>query len=841
MEAIMALTATPLVTSLRNSTTEPVGNPTSRRSSLSQRARRRSTVNIFEDDTATYHGNTTTAQPCRRGALSAKPMRRPGLASLLENSTIDETHAASQTAINAFGVLSIGRPAKEARRRTIWIPLEDTTVMTIRPGAHTHTLKDETIQLARVAGASNPPSAASALPNPLVGKSLDQPRPRKGRRSSLLVAPRRAPLSKLKLEAANAVVGDIVGAPTGKENLISRTTKCMSGRTTEQVSGRMSNCVIDKVMPEQTSFTTVQPGTSHVKGRVNRAALLVARDGAQAMPQSLPRTCVKQPRLQSTPLPVLEEDLQHPELFEDSSLAHQEAALTQVINTILDKDDRDPNRTTNGADIRTTYLNLYQQPEIIELHQALSLSVESGALSLPKHTDVPHLYEDLGLRHRFISLWLNTYNLECLRSAFEVITARLCVPDSANGGSLRANSRDLRKALRQFLTNTLLKDTQHDPGSTCSNPARTQWQRTWLRGLSLIHLLDLGHTCRQIPGCLFNKTSSIKSSPDMLKAVSAQVCPSINVPRTLGYLGYTLDHIQTPLSEYNYHITNLAVDMRDGARLARLLDLVTDTKILPDLHYPAPTRMQKMHNVSLALEMLQRSRNMIHTAVSTVNEADIVDGHRQKTVSLLWAVIGRWGLQCLAPLDMLQEEIHHLSTRHIGTTTTMPLRSSPGPGAVATALTKWATLVCTTRGVTICNLTTSFATNAHYLAILEFYPECISLTSLNERSNTGSITCESPTRSLVSCMRSLGCSPSFLTLITSGTTIPSKSTTLCVLAWLASKLIPSSRRRRAAIVIQRAWRRYRWRKAAREAGKTGGVLELPVRASKRRNEVMTLC
>ncbi|KAF2220041.1 calponin homology domain-containing protein [Elsinoe ampelina] len=809
MYVMAAPTVLPLATSLRNYTTP-------RQSSLSQRARRRSTVNIFEDNTATHHGTTTTAQPYHRGSLFAKPMRRPSLALLVEDSTIDTAFAASHITNSVDVPNSIGLSAKEARRRTIWIPQEDTTVMTIHPGAHTHTLNDETIRFAKVAEASHPPLTASALPNHLVGKSVDQPRPRKGRRSSLLVAPRRAPLAILKPDAANAVLGDIAGATTGKENLTSRTTKCMPAKASERMPGRPGrplNRVIDQVLPEQSSSMTSKPRNLNVKGQYDRSVPLLARNVAQAEPQSLPRTSVKQQRPQSATLPVLEEDLQHPELFEDTWLAHQEVALTQVINTIFDNHDCDTNPTTNGADVRATYLNLYQQPEIIELHQALSLSVQSAALCLPKQTEVPHLYEDVGLRRQFLSLWLDTYDLECLRSASEAITARLCVPDPANGIPLRENSRYLRKALRQFLTITLLRDAQHDCDSTFTDPARTQWQRTWLRSLSLIHLLDLGHTCRQIPGCLFSKTSPIKSSSDVLKAVAALVCPSINVPRTLGYLGYTLDHIQTPLNEIDYHITNLAVDMRDGVRLARLLDLVADTRIQPDLQYPSPTRMQKMHNVSLSLDMVHQSRNMMHTAASSVNQADIVDGHRQKTVSLLWAVIGRWGLQSLAPLDMLQEEVCHLWTRHNGSTTTALLRYSPSPDAVATALAEWAKLVCNTRGVTISNLTTSFATNAPYVAITDFYRQCISEASLDQRSSAGSITCVSPTRSLVSCMRSLGCSPSFLTLFTSGTTIPSKSTTLCILAWLASKLVPLSRRMRAAVVIQRAWKKCTCKKA----------------------------
>lgn len=35
----------------------------------------------------------------------------------------------------------------------------------------------------------------------------------------------------------------------------------------------------------------------------------------------------------------------------------------------------------------------------------------------------------------------------------------------------------------------------------------------------------------------------------------------------ISYMGYTVTHVQTPLDELDYAITNLATDLRDGTRL----------------------------------------------------------------------------------------------------------------------------------------------------------------------------------------------------------------------------------------------------------------------------------
>ena len=40
-----------------------------------------------------------------------------------------------------------------------------------------------------------------------------------------------------------------------------------------------------------------------------------------------------------------------------------------------------------------------------------------------------------------------------------------------------------------------------------------------------------------------------------------------NVIKHLTYLGYELDHKQTPLDEFDFAVTNIAVDLKDGVRL----------------------------------------------------------------------------------------------------------------------------------------------------------------------------------------------------------------------------------------------------------------------------------
>jgi len=41
-----------------------------------------------------------------------------------------------------------------------------------------------------------------------------------------------------------------------------------------------------------------------------------------------------------------------------------------------------------------------------------------------------------------------------------------------------------------------------------------------------------------------------------------------DITRHLGYLGYQIKHTQTAMDEFDYAVTNLATDLKDGIRLA---------------------------------------------------------------------------------------------------------------------------------------------------------------------------------------------------------------------------------------------------------------------------------
>ena len=61
---------------------------------------------------------------------------------------------------------------------------------------------------------------------------------------------------------------------------------------------------------------------------------------------------VGQPQERQEKYPVLTEDLTRPEMYEDNWLTYQEVAITQLLNSVFDAANKDPNAEQSPEDLR---------------------------------------------------------------------------------------------------------------------------------------------------------------------------------------------------------------------------------------------------------------------------------------------------------------------------------------------------------------------------------------------------------------------------------------------------------------------------------------------------------
>ncbi|KAK5063087.1 hypothetical protein LTR84_005163 [Exophiala bonariae] len=550
--------------------------------------------------------------------------------------------------------------------------------------------------------------------------------------------------------------------------------------------------------------------------------------------------------------PVLTENLVTPSMYEDNWLQHQEIAMTQLVNSLFDTSDPPADHEQAGADggmLRVRLLEMYGNAESALLFKRLQAALMYGAFRAPVEgsAGAAKLSCDVGKRKAFTDLWLTTYELGCLTAALEAVVGRRCGGASrfASPRAAAARSRKegsgastcdeeprmnrVRQSLRRFIEIFLIRneDGELDEATSSSSTAHASWsyQRTMLRSLMLIKLLDAA----PIGGCLFQLSSSYKSSLSLIQALFQMLNPSAGDPtRALGHVGYSVYRVQHPLEEYNYRIQNLAVDLRDGVRLTRLVEVLLlsgDDSPLEEaeqqqnrpgrplsqqLKFPCLGRATKIHNVQVALDALYNIQGMA-ALTHDIAADDIVDGFREKTVRLLWGLTNKWGLGGLLDWEDVEREIKRIGRSNSGMDcggqvyfTNALVGEEDGCSRYRTLLVSWAQVIARKREISVSNMTTSFADGLVFESIVDEYQEHI----IGNHRRTDC-------KHLSERLRGLGCSDQFAGLFSPSssssnrTHIFDQDFVMAALAFLCSRLLGPSRSSRVAVTIQRAWRT-RW-------------------------------
>jgi Calponin homology (CH) domain len=121
---------------------------------------------------------------------------------------------------------------------------------------------------------------------------------------------------------------------------------------------------------------------------------------------------------------------------------------------------------------------------------------------------------------------------------------------------------------------------------------------------------------------------------------------------------------QYPLDRFQYSITNVATDFRDGVRLTKLVELLSPKDHLtPLLQWPVNNSAQRIHNLNIALNAALSNGIELTTENEEIVQAkDIEMGHREKTLAILWNLIHYKCLPQYLARTRLQEEVTALKS-----------------------------------------------------------------------------------------------------------------------------------------------------------------------------------
>ncbi|XP_020277492.1 protein abnormal spindle isoform X2 [Pseudomyrmex gracilis] len=278
---------------------------------------------------------------------------------------------------------------------------------------------------------------------------------------------------------------------------------------------------------------------------------------------------------------------------------------------------------------------MYTRDEIAKIFSSTSEYIAKGTLSIRSDRN---LQRDIGLQKLILSLFLS-YNPLWLRIGLETVYGE-CIP-------LRSNNDII--GLTRFLLNRFFSDPRITKmsGYHKTNPSQklvtTMNQFILKKFLFLVYFLDYAKQ-RKLIGhdpCLFHKRSEYKESREILLSFSREVLSGIgDVTKMLRSHNYVLTYRQTYIEEYDYAVTNIRYDLRDGVRLCRAMELITGRRGLTErCRVPAISRLQKIHNVDVALNAL---RDAGYVLEGDIDAKSIADGHCEKTLSLLWQIIHKY-------------------------------------------------------------------------------------------------------------------------------------------------------------------------------------------------------
>ncbi|KAF9169615.1 hypothetical protein BGX20_010075 [Mortierella sp. AD010] len=350
-----------------------------------------------------------------------------------------------------------------------------------------------------------------------------------------------------------------------------------------------------------------------------------------------------------------------------------------------------------------------------------------------------NLVGDIGTRREIIDL-LFCFDIRWLVLGLETIT----------GKATSINPNFDRATITGFINRAIFHDKQveaeFEPDRILSNRSKFNQAMSRLalkRIFMLILFLDKAKIARLIPSdpCLFNKDSDIKSCRTILLTISKNyLLGEGDIIRHLLFMGYSVLHTQVPLDEFDYTVKNLAVDLRDGVRLCRLIDLhCPELNLCLKMKFPTLSKAHMQQNVSLALNALVKQGIALEgTRGGVVGPRDIVEGHREKTFGLLWKLILNWKVSVLLDLNILEAEIAALLLEYkriFGVDQPDRVDTVYFTSDQLSALLRWCQAIGAFYNLSIDNFTTSFSDGRAFGALLSYYHP--TLLDMSEMKDSG--------------------------------------------------------------------------------------------------------
>ncbi|XP_077968525.1 uncharacterized protein LOC120344825 isoform X2 [Styela clava] len=505
--------------------------------------------------------------------------------------------------------------------------------------------------------------------------------------------------------------------------------------------------------------------------------------------------------------------------------------------------------------LRRSACQLFQSESMINVVRKVEEAVESGHVKL---RDDKRLWADVGNKTLVLDLILSFHPL-WLRVCLEVVFGEI-LPIHANTDIVGLGKFVLKKLLNCTL---IAEEFAHPTVPHSFKPGYKEKisKHTLKKFLILIYFLDQAKQKRLIDHdpCLFRKESKFRNCRDILHSFSRDLLKGEgDIVKHLGYLGYKVNYNQTFIDEFEFGIKNIAIDLRDGVRLVRIVELLFHQHDLtPKLRVPATSLFQKKHNVAIALKALEFHGVSMNDGAGKKIESDhVVRGHCEMTLALLWNIASYFQLEKGVNKVQLRDEIEYLKknlrlkhmmekTRNFYEEQDQFLSRVSKSDDNTFLLLEWCRLVCALKSIPVHNFGASFSDGRVLACLISYYqsnliaPSQIFMKTMQSRSDPDPMLDDSAfVQSMVieeeidraqlmkneksnlklvqNAAYEIGGIPNLLRMDDICNTIPDDKVVKLLVSFLCTRLLDISIEDKAARTIQIAWRAYMYRKRVLE-------------------------
>uniref|UniRef100_H3HBC6 Abnormal spindle-like microcephaly-associated protein ASH domain-containing protein n=1 Tax=Phytophthora ramorum TaxID=164328 RepID=H3HBC6_PHYRM len=326
-------------------------------------------------------------------------------------------------------------------------------------------------------------------------------------------------------------------------------------------------------------------------------------------------------------------------------------------------------------------VELYHLPSMDDI--LFNLQDEIGNQKLLFRADRP-VYADVGLQEELISL-LNNYHPvwlclglyavlgsqvmrqeKCsLRSIFSTTTVKLV----SQGKKASPPDRKMPRVLRRIILKHLVKDShvaqnyrlvnnlmtpldgstadRNDGGNAFKNTKKNINGREYFDSLTQSFMLKFLMLVIFLDRAIEHKADKFAHFPCLFRiASSTKKTASGRIDKHLKLLGYILKHEQTALDEIDLEIKSLETDLRDGSNNDK-----------------GEQKHRLNGRVRVSSSGFAGLRSKVDEKMVENLAKDIVNGHREKTLALLWKLISSFQLQSLVDAQTMRQEIANVAKR----------------------------------------------------------------------------------------------------------------------------------------------------------------------------------